>query len=151
MMRIRLPSTAATAVLTIALAATAVLAQSVAPTPTRPDAGSAPAPPVEIGRPQRTHGGWRSSRIVGAIVHNDRDERIGTVDDLVVGRDGRISEAVLSVGGFLGIGAKLVAVPYDRLNMAANSNGRWTLAGATKESLGSLPTFTYEGQAERRG
>jgi hypothetical protein len=58
--------------------------------------------------------------------------------------------AVISVGGFLGIGAKLVAVPYDRLQ-AASSGNRWTLTGATKESLGSLPTFTYDTTAEKKG
>ena len=58
---------------------------------------------------------------------------------------------MISVGGFLGIGAKLVAVPFDRLQAAGGSNNRWTLAGATKDSLGSLPTFTYEGTPDRRG
>jgi hypothetical protein len=42
-------------------------------------------------------------------------------------------------------------VPYNRLQMAANSNGRWTLTGATKDSLGSLPTFNYDNSAEKRG
>jgi hypothetical protein len=77
-----------------------------------------------MGRPQRTHGGWRSSRIVGATVYNDHDERIGTVDDLIVGQDGRISDAVLSVGGLLGIGGKLVAVPYSELRLEENIEGR---------------------------
>ncbi len=114
MSRIRLPCAAATAVLAAVLAAPAALAQPAAPTQPPPNAGGTAAP-VEMGRPQRTHGGWRSSRIVGATVYNDHDERIGTVDDLIVGQDGRISEAVLSIGGFLRIGAKLVAVPYDQL------------------------------------
>jgi PRC-barrel domain len=129
MSRIRLPGTAM-AVLATALAAPAALGQPAAPTPPRPNAGSAPAPPLEIGRPQRTHGGWRSSRIVGAIVYNDHDERIGTVDDLVIRQDGRISEAVLSVGGFLHIGAKLVAVPYDRLRFEESTEDQAADVGA---------------------
>jgi hypothetical protein len=83
-----------------------------------------------MGRPQRARGGWRSSRIVGAVVYNDRDERIGTVDDLIVGHDGKVSEAVLSVGGLLGIGAKLVAVPYSQLRFEANTEGQTTDVGA---------------------
>ena len=130
MLRIRLPCTAAMVVLAIALAAPAVLAQPAAPTPPHPSAGSAPASPVDIGRPQRTHGGWRSSRIVGATVYNDHDERIGTVDDLVIGQDGRISEAVLSVGGFLRIGAKLVAVPYDQLRFEESTENQMADVGA---------------------
>ena len=110
-----LPGAAATALLAAVLAVPAALAQPAAPAQPLPNAGGTAAAPVEMGRPQRTRGGWRSSRIVGATVYNDHDERIGTVDDLIVGQDGRVSEAVLSVGGFLRIGAKLVAVPYDRL------------------------------------
>ena len=115
MSRISLPCAAATAVLAAVLAAPAALAQPAAPTRPPPNAGGTAAAPVEMGRPQRAHGGWRSSRIIGAAVYNDHDERIGTVDDLIVGQDGRISEAVLSIGGFLRVGAKLVAVPYDQL------------------------------------
>ncbi len=95
--------------------------------------------------------GRRASKVIGSAVYNENNESIGEIDDILIPPGGSAPVAVISVGGFLGIGAKLVAVPYDRLNMAANSNGRWTLAGATKESLGSLPTFTYDGQPERRG
>jgi hypothetical protein len=95
--------------------------------------------------------GRRASKVIGSAVYNENNESIGEIDDILIPPGGSAPVAVISVGGFLGIGAKLVAVPYDRLNMAANSNGRWTLAGATKESLGSLPTFTYESQPDRRG
>ncbi|CAA9285175.1 MAG: hypothetical protein AVDCRST_MAG27-4407 [uncultured Craurococcus sp.] len=95
--------------------------------------------------------GRRASKVIGSAVYNENNESIGEIDDILIPPGGSAPVAVISVGGFLGIGAKLVAVPYDRLNMAANSNGRWTLAGATKDSLGSLPTFTYESQPERRG
>ena len=111
------PGAGASALLAAVLAVPAALAQPAAPTQPLPNAVGTAAAPVEMGRPQRTRGGWRSSRIVGATVYNDRDERIGTVDDLIVGQDGRISEAVLSVGGFLRIGAKLVAVPFGQLQL----------------------------------
>ncbi len=66
---------------------------------------------------QKTHGGWRSTQLVGATVYSDKgqDQDIGTINDLIVGSDGKITEAVISVGGFLGIGSKLVGVPYDQL------------------------------------
>jgi hypothetical protein len=81
--------------------------------PSPPAAGPAPATgtdeaAVEAGRLRKTHGGWRASRVVGATVFSDGNERIGTISDLIVTPEGGISEAVLSVGGFLGIGAKLV-------------------------------------------
>lgn len=133
MLTINVPG-AVVAILAAALAAPTAFGQqttpsSPAPTPAPPTAGSTAPPPAEAGRLQRTHGGWRSSQIAGATVYNDRDERIGSVDDLIVGQDGRISEAVLSVGGFLGIGAKLVAVPYERLRFEERSDDRTTTGG----------------------
>jgi hypothetical protein len=59
--------------------------------------------------------GWRCMKVVGATVYNDTDESIGKIDDLIVGKNGKISTAVISVGGFLGIGRKLVGLPFDRL------------------------------------
>jgi hypothetical protein len=139
MLRIRL-SDAAMAALATALAAPAALAQpaapSPAPTPAPPTAGRTAAAPVETGRLQRTHSGWRSSQIVGATVYNDRDERIGSIDDLIVGQDGRIAEAVLSVGGFLRIGAKLVAVPYSQLRFEEHSETRASV-GAPAAPVGT--------------
>jgi PRC-barrel domain len=123
MLRSRLPSAAATAVLAAVVVVPTAFAQPAPATPPTPNIGSTAAP-VELGRPQRTHGGWRSSRIIGATVYNDRDERIGTVDDLIVGQDGRISLAVLSIGGFLHVGAKLVAVPYDQLRFEEQTEGQ---------------------------
>jgi hypothetical protein len=93
--------------------------------------------------------GRRASKVIGANVYNENNESIGEVDDILILPGGSAPVAVISVGGFLGIGAKLVAVPYDRLQ---NSNSsRWILSGATKDSLTSLPTFSYDAAAERRG
>jgi len=92
----------------------------------------------------------RASKVIGANVYNENNESIGEVDDILIPPGGGSPLAVISVGGFLGIGAKLVAVPYDRLQSASNSN-RWTLAGATKDSLTNLPTFTYDTASDRRG
>ncbi len=87
--------------------------------------------------------GVRASKLIGSHVYNDAGERIGTMDDLIVTGGDRIVVGVVSVGGFLGIGSKLVAVPYERL--AFGQDGRITLQGATKESLAALPGFTYGG------
>ena len=53
----------------------------------------------------------------------------------------RVPVAVLSVGGFLGIGAKLVAVPFERLQI--DREGNVTLPNATRDSLRELPEFQY--------
>jgi len=90
----------------------------------------------------------RASRIIGSTVYNERNESIGSVDDLILPQGNSSPMVVVSVGGFLGIGAKLVAVPLADLRWSAADN-RWTITGATKESLTSLPAYTYD--AARRG
>lgn len=93
--------------------------------------------------------GQRASRLIGSTVYNENNESIGEVDDLIVPQAGGQPVAVISVGGFLGIGARLVAVPYERLQHNAERN-RWMLQGATRDSLQSLPAFNY-GDSNRRG
>ena len=97
----------------------------------------------------RVHEGRRASKVIGSTIYGgDGSDSIGSIDDLIIPRSGGDPVAILSVGGFLGIGAKLVAVPYDRLQHNAERN-RWVLPGATKESLTALPSFAYD--AEARG
>ena len=70
------------------------------------------------GRLRELSAGYRSSKVVGRSVVNDANETIGKIDDLLVSPDGKQPYAVLSIGGFLGMGAHLVVVPYDALNFA---------------------------------
>jgi hypothetical protein len=88
--------------------------------------------------------GYRMSEVIRSDVTNDRGERIGTVDDVLVGRDDRVLSAVLQVGGFLGLGGRLVAVPYNSLVLDdAEGTLKIMLPGATKEELQKLPEFRY--------
>ncbi|GGG31592.1 hypothetical protein GCM10010964_19430 [Caldovatus sediminis] len=88
--------------------------------------------------------GRRASKVIGSTVYGGSgNDSIGSVDDLIIPRGGGNPVAVLSVGGFLGIGAKLVAVPYERLQFDAERE-RWVLPGATRESLEALPIFAYD-------
>jgi sporulation protein YlmC with PRC-barrel domain len=70
----------------------------------------------------KTHDDWRSSELVGATVYNDQGNSIGTVNDLLVTSDGTVSNAILSVGGFLGIGTKLVQVPFKNLKLVPSQS-----------------------------
>jgi PRC-barrel domain len=91
------------------------------------------------------NGTLRASKIVGSSVYNDHDEKIGSIDDLVVGSDHSL-QAVLSVGGFLGLGSKMVAVPFDKLqfgNTKGSNDNRVVLPGSTKADLTSMPDFHY--------
>ena len=84
--------------------------------------------------------GYRTSKVVGSTVVNESNETVGTIDDLIVTPGDKVPFAVLSVGGFLGIGTKYVVVPYSSLEV---HNRKMVLAGATKESLQALPEFKY--------
>jgi hypothetical protein len=85
--------------------------------------------------------GYRVSEIVGRSVHNDAGEKIGVLDDLIVRPDDRVVFGVVSVGGFLGIGDRLVAIPYRAF--IADTDGKLVLAGVTKEDLKNAPAFNY--------
>lgn len=81
-------------------------------------------------------------RMSGTRVFNAKAEVIGTVGDIVLGADGRATTAVINVGGFLGVGSKLVAVPYSALKIGPVVEGsRVLLVDATKEQLQAAPAY----------
>jgi len=90
--------------------------------------------------PQSLATGYRTSKVVGSTVVNEANETVGTIDDLIVTPGDKVPFAVLSVGGFLGMGTKYVVVPYSSLVV---HDKRMMLPGATKDSLKSLPEFKY--------
>jgi len=89
---------------------------------------------------QKLSAGYRASKVIGSEVLNDANQTIGSIDDLLISTDGKEPYAVLSVGGFLGMGTHLVVVPYASLKVVDN---KITLPGGTKETLGKLPEFQY--------
>ena len=131
------------------LAGVAVLAMTFAP-PVFAPAAFAPAAfaqgaPQTVGLmkvdPQSLATGYRTSKVVGSAVVNEANETVGTIDDLIVTPSDKVPFAVLSVGGFLGIGKHYVVVPYSALEV---ENKRMVLRGATRESLKNLPEFHYK-------
>ena len=89
---------------------------------------------------QKVAAGYRASKVVGSSVVNDANETIGKIDDLLVTRDGKEPYVVLSVGGFLGMGTRMVVIRYDSLKFADN---KIVLPGGTKDGLTMLPAFEY--------
>jgi len=75
-------------------------------------------------------------------VINDKNEKIGTLDDVIADKDKKLSLAVLQVGGFLGLGRHLVVVPYDSL-VIDETGQKITLPGASKDELKKLSEFNY--------
>jgi sporulation protein YlmC with PRC-barrel domain len=98
-------------------------------------------------------GTWRASKVAGLSVYNDQNENIGTINDLLMDKSGNIKGAVISVGGFLGMGSRYVAVAYDKLKFsdqpvpytgASNTNGP---GGARPPMVNSTTSTTTTGSA----
>ncbi len=113
-------------------------------------AASAPASPAsepDAGNPNlsvatvKMDGGTRASKVIGASVTNSSNQEVGTVNDLIMDKDNKIILGVISLGGILGVGGKLVAVPFPSLHI--DDGGKVTLPNGSKDSLNKMPGFTY--------
>jgi sporulation protein YlmC with PRC-barrel domain len=116
---------------------------------------------------------WRGSKVVGLNVYNDKNESIGSINDLLIDKSGNIKAVVLGVGGFLGMGEHLVAIPFDKIKFvdqpvpstttsssssnkpsttgsastSTSTKNPWypdhALFNATKDELKAMPEFKY--------
>jgi sporulation protein YlmC with PRC-barrel domain len=85
--------------------------------------------------------GWSAKRqLLGHDVYNERNQKIGTIDDIIVSPKRTVSHAIIGIGVFLGLVKKDVAIPMNQLQLV---NNRFILRGATKEALLALPAFEY--------
>jgi sporulation protein YlmC with PRC-barrel domain len=115
-----------------AFLATAAFAQ--APTATTDKANMAPAAPVAASDTASFQGTWRASKLVGLNVYNDSNESLGSINDLLTDKSGNIKAVVIGVGGFLGVGEHLVAVPLDKIKFV---NEPIVYAGAAAPASGA--------------
>ncbi len=88
-------------------------------------------------------GNWRTSKLVGLSVYNDNNESLGSINDLLTDKNGDIKAVVLGVGGFLGVGEHLVAVPFDKVKFV---NEPVAYSGGAK-STGTTTSTTTTGAA----
>lgn len=85
---------------------------------------------------------FRASKLIGMEVKNTRDEKVGSIADMVVDTpSGQVRYAALSVGGFLGIGDKLFAVPWKSMVLKHDGSGSFFVLDVTKEKLQNAPGF----------
>ena len=88
----------------------------------------------------------RASKFIGSTVYDVQNRNIGSVKELLFDKSGRIEDAVVDVGSFLGMGGKLVAVPLKDIK---TENNRLTL-DMTKEQLKAARDFKFN-QTESTG
>lgn len=86
---------------------------------------------------------YTAEDLEGASVYGSNDERIGEVGELVLGEDGKITHAVIDVGGFLGIGEKHVSLSFDELRLMRTENDETprVYVSMTKEELENQPEY----------
>lgn len=85
--------------------------------------------------------GWSAKRtILGHPVYNDKNERVGSVEDIIVAPDKAVSYAIINAGGFLAVAKHDVAVPVSQFQLIDN---KLVLAGATKDAMKAMPPFEY--------
>lgn len=89
---------------------------------------------------------WRSSKLIGATVYGPDNKSIGDINDVLIANDGKVNAVVIGVGGFLGVGEKNVAIPFDKLQVsrkADSSSIEKVTVSYTKDELKNAPKFAY--------
>lgn len=85
--------------------------------------------------------GWSAKKhILGEPVFNEKGEKVGKIDDLIVAPDKAVSYAIVGTGGFAGLAKHDVAIPVSQFQ---EKDGKFILAGATKAAIKALPVFEY--------
>ena len=103
-------------------------------------AGSTPLG-VTVTELQAVVKGWSVKRtVLGQAVYNDKDEKVGSVDDIIITPDKAVSYAIVGTGGFLGLAKHDVAIPVSQFKLV---DKKLVLPGATKEALKAIPEFRY--------
>jgi sporulation protein YlmC with PRC-barrel domain len=91
----------------------------------------------------------RSSKLIGLPVYNDHSDKIGVIDDIMLPAMGGEVTAVISVGGFLGVGAKLIKVPLSHVQLT--SNKPMMMGDGSKTALMAMSYYTYSGGGSSGG
>lgn len=138
----RILSTASVMALAFAVSGAALAQGSSSPAPTmeskpsRP-AGSETMTPI----PGTGTAEVKGNKLIGADVKNTSNEKIGDVSEVLVTTDGKVNAVIVSVGGFLGLGDRKVAMPWEQLRFSSEGSDLVVMTNATKESLKTMPEY----------
>jgi sporulation protein YlmC with PRC-barrel domain len=87
-----------------------------------------------------THPMVRASKLIDQAVYNEQSEEIGEIDDLIISRNGKIKKVILSVGEFVGVGERLVAIPFRSVKRDGTGHVVYNVG---REQLRDYPRFDY--------
>ena len=152
--------TTAIVVAALAIPAAAAFAQTTTtPSPSSPPAAAAPhssapaaagphaaVPAIQATRHMRDDQ-MRASKLIGSAVYDSTDQKIGTIDELVLNPDGKVADVVLGVGGFLGAGEKHVAVAMAEVKRGKNDH---FVLSTTKDALKQMANFDLKAEGAAR-
>jgi sporulation protein YlmC with PRC-barrel domain len=97
---------------------------------------------------QSSKGEWRTSKLVGVNVYNDSNEKLGSIDELIMNKEGKVNKVIIGVGGFLGVGQRDIAVNFDQLKFtdqplpSATASTAAPSTPTSSSSSSSMPTTT---------
>ncbi len=87
----------------------------------------------------------RASKLIGTSVVNTANETVGDVNEIVLGKDGKVAAVIIGVGGFLGMGEREVALSFNSLQMRRDQRDNLVLViNATKDGLKSAPQWRWD-------
>ena len=130
-----------------ALTLVASMSLAQAPSPTSPSSPGSPPGAAAPARPAPTVKAepMKVDALIGKDLKNPAQETIGAIDNVVVDPDGKIQQVIVSVGGFLGVGSKHVAIAWNQLRMDPFTDV--AMVDMTKDQLKSAPEVTERKKA----
>ena len=110
---------------------------------TRTNAAATPAPTGSASPLYEMKAGqWRATKLTGLNVYDPGNNKIGEINELIIGRDGRVAAVVVGVGGFLGIGEHNSAIPFDQVQWVDEPLNRNVAGGPGANTTGMTGTST---------
>jgi len=112
-----------------------------------------PSSPQKGGQPgfvqEQSENEWRGTNLVDTNVRDSNDEMIGEIEDVLIDSNGAVKAVVISVGGFIGVGEKNVAVPFSALTIKRQANDDdidRIAVNFTRDQLQNAPAFRFYGE-----
>lgn len=97
---------------------------------------------------------WRASKLIGVNIYGSNNEKIGDINEILIDQSGQAKGVVIGVGGFLGIGEKNVAIPFDKIEWVnndtrmSNNTAAGTNANSTTAANGTTAKSTLNNTAD---
>jgi sporulation protein YlmC with PRC-barrel domain len=111
---------------------------------TEPRTAAAATPATESTGDFNVHGDVSANAVIGAKIRNDNKDTVGTVSDLYLDANGAIKTVVVAVGGFLGVGAKDVAIKWSDVKQSRDGKSLVLMTNLSKDELKAMPDYTAE-------